>query len=294
MKQLNFRHLYYFWLTAREGSMARASELLDLAPQTLSGQIGELESQCGGLLFRRRGRGLELSELGRTVMRYADDMFTIAESLDRVLQLAPHDRPVSLAVGLSTSIHKLIAYQLLEPAFGIGREIELDCRSGQPDNLVRQLKKQQLDLVLTDRIPPEDAENRLHLHRLQSSPIAIFAAPPLAEQLRMDFPASLHGQPFLANATDTPYFNRLRQWFEEQKIRIEIRARIDDSALIKVFANHGHGIFAAPLSIRDEVCRQYRVEMVGDIAAVMDDLYAIKRGKDLIHPAVAAICQSSK
>ncbi|PSL16683.1 LysR family transcriptional activator of nhaA [Marinobacterium halophilum] len=291
LNRLNFRHLYHFWVVAREGTMARASQVLELAPQTLSSQVSALESEVGGLLFRREGRGLKLTDLGRTVQRHADAIFEAAEALQQVLQTPAEDRPLNLSVGISASIHKLIAWRLIEPALQLDRELNLSCETGRTPNLLNDLKRRDLDLILTDRPPALEPDSRLYLHDLGSSPMSLFAAPVLAEALREDFPHSLNGQPFLANAVDAPYVSQLMQWFDGAGVEVSIRAQVDDSALIKVFGHHGMGVFAAPGVIADEVCRQYQVEVIGQVESVRDQLYAITRGAHPQHAAVQAICQ---
>ncbi len=291
LNKLNFRHLYHFWIVAREGSMARASQVLSLAPQTLSSQVASLESDIGGLLFRREGRGLRLTDLGLTVQAHADEIFEAAEALQQVLQSPLNERPLRLAVGISASIHKLIAWRLIEPAFHLNREISLTSETGRTRNLLHDLKRRDLDLILTDRPPTLEPGSRFHLHDLGSSPMTLFAAPELAGRLRDGFPASLDRQPFLANAVDAPYVSRLMQWFDDVGVEVSIKAQVDDSALIKVFGHHGMGFFAAPAVIADEVCRQYQVEMIGQVAEVRDQLYAITRGVQSQHAAVQAICR---
>lgn len=293
MNNLNFRHLYYFWIIAREGSLARASELLNLAPQTLSGQLASLEVAVGGLLFKRKGRSLVLTDLGRTVFDYANEMFPVAEELKQVLGAGHSNRPVHFSIGISASIHKLIAYRMISPALELEQEVTFTSRTGTLDHLMRDLKQYQLDVVLTDQLPIPDRDFPTYSYELGTSTISIFAAPVLAAQLGPGFPANLDGQPWLANIIESPYFNRLMQWLGEQGIRPHLRAEIDDSALIKVFANHGLGLFAAPTLIAGEVCRQYQVESVGKIDAITESLYCITGKRRSGNPAVRAICEQS-
>lgn len=293
LQSLNFKHLYYFWVIAREGSLARAAQLLNLAPQTLSSQLTALESSLDSLLFRRENRRLVLTDLGQTVYRYADDMFRIADELKTVLDTRPDERALGLTAGVAASIHKLIAYQLLEPALTLTRPVRLSCRSGRPSQLLQDLKAGQLDVVLTDREPDAGMDDHCYVHPLGQTSITLFATPDLAATLQTGFPHSLQGQAFLANAVKAPYVRQLMQWFDEQGIRLDIRAEIDDSALIKVFGHQGYGVFAAPTVIADEVCRQYQVAAVGEVAEVRDQLYAVSRSRRNSHPAVAAICGQS-
>ncbi|MGM0570642.1 LysR family transcriptional regulator [Marinobacter sp.] len=289
MKDLNFRHLYYFWMIAREGGLNRAAEQLGLTPQTLSGQLASLENQLGGALFQRRNRRLTLTDFGETVFRYADEMFTTAESLSELLQQPPEHRPLSLSAGLSASIHKLIGYYLLEPALGLSREVRLHCQTGDTDSLLDRLARKELDVVLTDRQPPSERAGAFRAYRLASSSISLFAAPELAKTLREGFPDSLDGAPFLATSLDAPYFTELMNWFSGNRVRVRVTAQVDDSALIKVFGRQGLGYFAAPTVIGAEVSRQYQVESIGSIDDVRDVLYAVTRAGRIHHPAVDAI-----
>ena len=290
MDQLNLRHLYYFWVISREGSIARASELLELAPQTLSGQLATFESSVGGRLFLRERRRLILTDLGRMIRGYADDIFALTGELTDTLRLAESDRPITLYAGVSASIHKLFAYYLLQPAMTLSRPMQLECRTGRTEDLILSLKRKELDIVLTDRVPDAEAHGPFTAHPLAESSISLFAAPRLARALREGFPGTLKGQPLLANATDAPYFTRLMNWLSLQGVRMRLVARVEDSALIKVFGRQGFGVFAAPSVIRDEVCRQYEVEEIAKIEDVQDEMFAITRGRSLAHEGVRAIC----
>ncbi|MBP0049088.1 LysR family transcriptional regulator [Marinobacterium sp. AK62] len=291
LNTLNFRHLYHFWVVAQAGSMAKASRMLNLAPQTLSSQVAALESEIGGLLFRREGRGLKLTDLGQQVQSHADEIFEAAEALQQLLQTPSDERPLRLAVGISASIHKLIAWHLIEPALEQNREVNLVCETGRTPNLLSDLHRRDLDIVLTDRPPALEPDARVFLHELGRSPMCLFAAPALAQSLKPGFPHSLNEQPFLANAVDAPYVSELMQWFADQGVSLSMRAQVDDSALIKVLGHHGLGVFAAPEVIAEEVCRQYQVEFIGRVDTVYDRLYAITRGAHPQHPAVQAICR---
>lgn len=292
MENLNLRHLYYFWVIAREGSIVAAADHLGLTSQTLSGQLATFESSIDGPLFRRANRRLQLTDLGQTVFGYADDMFQTAQALTDVLRQPPEDRPLSLSVGITASIHKLIAYQLTRPALELPREVRLSCRTGDNDELLRRLHQQELDVVLTDRQPASGEASQFHAYRLASSSMSLFAAPALAQELTEGFPQSLEGQPFLATSVDAPYVTGLMNWFSSQDIRVKVAAEVDDSALIKVFGSEGLGYFAAPTAIREEVCRQYRVVHVARINEVRDVLFAITRARGSHHSAVAALLEA--
>lgn len=289
MENINLRHLYYFWVIAREGSIVRAAEHLDLTPQTLSGQLATFEASVGGSLFRRANRALQLTDFGQTVLGYADEMFQTAQALSDVLSQPPENRPLSLSIGIAASIHKLIAYHLTEPVLTLDREVRLRCHTGDPYLLLKRLAQREIDIVLTDRQPASDDAERFRTYRLASSSMSLFAVPELAEGLRSNFPRSLDGQPFLATSLKAPYVTALMNWFASQNIRVKVVAEVDDSALIKVFGRQGLGYFAAPTVIQDEVCRQYQVEHIARISEVRDTLYAVTRSGKSHNAAVAEL-----
>lgn len=294
LEKLNLRHLYYFWVIAREGAIVRAAEHLGLTPQTLSGQLAALESEFGNALFRRANRALQLTDFGQTVFGYADDMFRTAQALNDVLRQPPEHRPLSLSVGIAASIHKLIAYYLTRPALSLSREVRLSCHTGDTTELLKRLGQRELDVVLTDRQPGSGEASQFRSYRVATSSMSLFAAPDLAASLTENFPESLNGQPFLATSLDAPYINALRNWFSSQGIRVNVVAEIDDSALIKVYGRQGLGYFAAPTSIREEVCRQYQVVHVASIDAVRDTLYAVTRSRGGHNDAVAELLKERR
>ncbi|MEL0168437.1 MAG: LysR family transcriptional regulator [Pseudomonadaceae bacterium] len=289
MDQLNLRHLQYFWTIARAGSIVRAAESLDLSPQTLSGQLATLEASLGNRLFRRANRSLQLTDFGKTVFAYADDIFQSVQSLTDILQQPPENRPLNLSVGIAASIHKLIAYHLTEPALALPRPVHLVCQTGETGQLLKLLGQRELDILLTDRQPDFKDAGQFRATRLASSSISLFATPELSARLKPGFPQSLDRQPFLTTSLNAPYINELMNWFASKHIRINVVAEVDDSALIKVFGRQGLGYFAAPTVISNEVCRQYEVECIGSIREVRETLYAVTRARSSGTAAVAAL-----
>lgn len=289
MDHLNLRHLQYFWMIARAGSIVRAAESLNLSPQTLSGQLATLEATLGSALFRRTNRSLRLTDFGQTVFSYAEEIFQTVQALDDVLQQPPEDRPLNLSVGIAASIHKLIAYHLTAPALALPRAVHLRCQTGETGQLLKRLGQRELDILLTDRQPDFKDAGQFRATRLASSSISLFATPELSDRLKPGFPASLDRQPFLTTSLNAPYINELMNWFAAQSIRIDIVAEVDDSALIKVFGREGIGYFAAPTVICAEVCRQYEVDCIGSIDQVRETLYAVTRARSSGNAAVTAL-----
>ena len=302
MNNLNYKHLRYFWMVAKTGSIVRASEQLYLSPQSISGQLGELENSLGVQLLKKAGRGLALTEMGRKIFSYADEIFSLGTELLEVAHQQPVKKSTPFRIGITDSVAKAIAYQVIEPVLHLDEPIRLICREGKLASLLSEMSVNQLDLVIADRPMPANLNVRAHNHLLGESKLAIFAAKSLIEAYSemyietaqaKTFPYHLHGAPFLLPGEDFTYQKKLIAWFEAKKIYPTIVGEFDDGALLKSFGQAGAGFFAAPLAIADYICRQYAVEQVGHIDSVTEQLYAITTERRLTHPAVIAIVKAT-
>ena len=294
MEWLNYHHLLYFWMVAREGSVTRASSELRLAQPTISTQIRMLESSLGEKLFERQGRNLVLTDVGREVYRYADEIFALGrELLDVVRNRAP-GRALRLAVGIADVLPKLVVYRLLEPVLRLEQPVHIVCREGKPEPLLADLAIHKLDLVLADSPVGANTSVRVFHHLLGECGVTFFATGALATRHRRKFPASLGGAPLLLPAEGSVVRRSLMQWLDAQGIHPNVVSEFEDSALLKAFGAAGAGIFPASTVIEDEVRRQYAVEVVGRTTAVRERFYAVSAQRRLKHPAVVAVCEAAR
>jgi LysR family transcriptional activator of nhaA len=294
MDWLNYHHLMYFWVTAREGSISRACDQLHLAQPTVSSQIRKLEQALGEKLFSRVGRRLELTDAGRLVYRYADEIFSLGQELTDAVRGRPTGRPLRLTVGAPEVIPKLIVHRLLQPALQLDEAVRIECREGKLDKLLQQLATHDLDLVLSDS--PVGSLTRIHAfnHALGDCAVTIFGSNKLASRHAKDFPDSLQGAPFLLPSRHTWLRRALDQWLDGHGIQPEIAAEFEDSALMKVFGQSGLGLFPGPSAIEQEIVRQYNVRPIGRIDDVREQYFAISVERRLKHPAVVAICNAAR
>jgi len=294
MKWLNYHHLFYFWTAAKEGGVVKASEKLNLAQPTVSGQIKVLEEALGERLFERRGRGLVLTETGRLVYRYADEIFSLGRELMDTLQHRPTGQPLRLNVGVTDVLPKLVAYHLLEPAYHLDQTVRITCHEGKVDQLIGDMALYKLDIILSDA--PINPTNRMQAynHLLGECGVSFVAIQPLADQLRSDFPRSLNQAPFLLPTDNTTLRRSLDQWFEAQNIYPDIVAELEDSALMKTFGQSGKGVVPLPDIIDREAATAYDLRLIGRIASIREQFYAITPDRRLKHPAVIAIAEEAR
>jgi LysR family transcriptional activator of nhaA len=293
MEFLNYHHLRYFWAAAREGSVTRASEKLHISQPAVSAQIRDLEQALGEELFTRSGRSIALTEAGRVVQRYAEDIFGLGAELLQTLKGRPTGRPARLRVGIANVIPKLIAHRLLEPAFALPEPVRVQCLEDRPERLLAELAIHGLDLILTDVPAGPTVKVKAYSHLLGECGVSVFGVERLAKARRRGFPRSLDGAPFLLPTADAALRRSLDQWFEAKGIRPDIVGEFDDSALLKVFGQSGAGLFPVPSAIEAEVRRQYGVRLVGHIEAI-ERFYAITVERKLKHPAVVAISEAAR
>jgi LysR family transcriptional regulator, transcriptional activator of nhaA len=297
MENLNYKHLRYFWMVAKTGSIVRASEQLFCSPQSISGQLGELENNLGVQLLKKAGRGLVLTDMGRRIFSYADEIFALGSELIEVTQHQQVKKSTPFRIGISDSVAKSIAYKIIEPVLHLDEPIRLICREGKLASLLSEMSVNQLDLVIADRPMPANINVRAHNHLLGESKLAIFASKGLAEtyaqRADLQFPFNLNGAPFLLPGEDFTFQKKLIDWFESKKIYPRVVGEFDDGALLKSFGQAGAGFFAASTAIADYVCKQYQVEKIGQVDKVTEQLYAITTERRLTHPAVMAIVQAT-
>lgn len=289
MEWLNYHHLLYFWTVAREGSIRAASDELRLAPSTISAQLKQLQEQLGHPLLKRTGRNLVLTEMGRTVYQYADEIFMIGRELMDFVHGRQDGRPRRLDVGVSGMLPKTVALKLLEPALDGDEPVHLVVREDRQAQLLAELALHQLDVVITDVPVGPDARVKAYNHLLGECGVVFVAPEDTAERYLDDFPRSLDAAPFLYPSSESAMRRMLDHWFEARDIHPIVAAEFDDSALMKAFGQSGMGVFAVPAIVVEEVERSYRVKRIGMAEGLVERFYAVSIERRLKHPAVAEI-----
>lgn len=294
MRHLNYSHLFYFWTVAREGSIAKASKLLHLTPQTISGQLKLLEDSIGEPLFHRVGRGLVLSESGQVVNQYAEEIFSLGAELASRVRDKSTSNPLTLNVGIVNSIPKLIAYRLLSPALDMENALRVVCYEADLEDLLGDLSVHQLDIILSDRPLPRGLGVKAFNHPLIKSSVSFFCHWSLAENYLDDFPESIRDAPVLLPLPTNPLRRQLDEWFADNDVAPKIVAEFDDSALLKAFGGAAIGLFPAPDAISEEIQSMYEAKKIGSIPELSESYYAISSERKVTHPAVSIICEAAK
>jgi len=294
MEWLNYHHLLYFWMVAKEGSVTAAAEALRLSQPTVSGQVKQLEDSLDERLFRRVGRHLELTEMGKVAFRYADEIFTLGKEMQDLFSGRIARRQERLTIGVSDLVPKLILYRLIEPALGLEPPVRVVCREDKTERLLAELSIHDLDLVLAEAPIAGQASVRAFNHLLGETGVSFFATPTLARGLSKGFPESLDDAPLLVPTENTLLRRSLEHWLTDRGIRPRIVAEFEDSALLKAFGSEGAGVFPGPTAIERQICDVYRVKVVGRTTDVRERFYAITVERRIKHPAVRLISDMAK
>lgn len=292
-QDLNYRHLYYFWVVAKEGGMARAADRLGMAVQTVSTQVRELERSLGHTLLKPAGRGLRLTDAGVATMRQAEQIFQLGEQLPTAIQDAVGSPIVRLTVGISDGLPKLAVRRLMQPVMQTPN-LRLLCHEDRFEDLLGDLALHRLDVVLADRAAPPNPNLKVYSHSLGSSALAWYACAPLHASAHRGFPASLATVPVLLPTTQSAVRARLDQWFERVGVKPNIVGEFEDSALLKTFGAAGMGVFPAAEWVHDELSARYQVTQVGPCDGVEEHFFAIAAQKKVLHPLVQRLLPTQR
>ena len=294
MEWVNYHHLLYFWVVAREGGLLPAGRVLRLSHPTLSAQIHALEDALGEKLFAKVGRKLALTEVGRVVFRYADEIFTLGREMLDTVKGRSTGQPLRLNVGVVDVVPKLVVRRLLQPALSLSEPVRIVCYEASYEKLLAELALHSLDIVIAESPVPSGSSVRAFNHLLGETGVSFFGAKSLASAFKRGFPKSLDGAPMLLPLDNSVLGRALHQWFDRHGIKPRVVAQFEDSALLKVFGADGVGIFTAPTAVEKEVCRQYGVSVLGRAPEVRERFYAVSVERRLKNPAIVAISEAAR
>ena len=289
MDWLNFHHLRYFWMVAREGGLRQAAEKLHVSPPSISAQIHELEAALGEKLFRRAGRANVLTDAGQIALRYADEIFGLGRELAAAIKQQPTTKALRLHVGVADSFPKLVTQQILQPVFAMPQAVHVICREGKVTDLLGQLAAHRLDVVLADEPATGGLKMRVFNHPLGECGVTFCAGPRLAATLRKGFPRSLHHAPALLPAEGTGLRRSVEQWFQSLGIAPRVLAEFEDAALMKVMAADGRGFIPVPTLVAQEAIDRFSLRIIGATEQCREQFFAVTADRRIHHPAVAVI-----
>jgi len=290
---LNYHHLRYFHAVAREGSVSRAAEKLRISQPSICAQVKQLEVALGETLYRRSGRSIVLTDFGRTIQGYAEEILALGRELLTVSRRAPSVRTPRLQIGIVDSFPKLLSLDILRPVFAQVPPVHVTCHEGKIDDLLGQLAAHRLDALLADEPPPSSAKVKTFTHAIGTSGVTFCASPALAQTLTGRFPRNLHGAPILLPTQNTALRRDLEKWFHAVNIEPLVVGEFEDAALSKIVATEGIGITTVPTIVQSEAIERYGFVSIGRTTECQIRLYLISAERRLEHPVVALLARKA-
>jgi LysR family transcriptional activator of nhaA len=294
MAKLNYHHLQYFYAIATHGSIAQASIIMHITPQTLSAQLSLLEAQLGYNLFDRKGKRLVLNDMGHITLGYAQEIFSLGDELIHSLKNHSTDFSFRFSIGVTDVIAKVFSFNFLKSVYDMDDSIKLVCKETSLDVLLGELAINKLDAVLSDASLPIGSPLKAYSHLVGKSGISFFAHKSIATTLAANFPQSLDGNPFFTAGEGSNQRLSVLSWFNELKISPKIIGEFDDSVLTKYFGQAGYGIFCAPTIIENHVTEQFEVKVIGKTTEITEHYYLISPERKVKHPAVQHLLTEGK
>lgn len=294
MKQLNYNHLYYFYLTAKEGSISAACKLLHLTPQTISGQLATLEDYLGLRLFERHGKRLVLNDNGKLMYSYAEDIFNLGHELLQRLEPNQFNQQSTFSIGITDVIPKVFAYDLIKPIFDSERAIKVVCKEGELEQLLGDLALNKLDAILSDCPIPPGKSIKAYSQKITDSGLTFYIASSNYDSVEGEFPSNLNNQNLLLPGEQSSIKLSILSWLDDHDLHPNITAEFDDSALTKLFGQSGYGVFCTPTIVEKHVLETYQVKVIGRTDEVKEQLYMISSERKAKHPAIMMINESFK
>lgn len=294
MAKLNYHHLQYFHAIATHGSIAQASKVMHITPQTLSAQLSLLEEQLGYSLFERKNKRLVLNEMGHKTLGYAQEIFRLGDELMDALKSHSTDFAFRFSIGVTDVIAKVFSFNFLKAIYSMDDSVKLICKENSLDLLLGELAVNKLDAVLSDKPLPTGSRLKAYSHLVGQSGLSFFTHPELAQKLQQNFPYSLHQTPFFTAGKGSNQRLSVLSWFNELNITAKVIGEIDDSILTKYFGQAGYGVFCAPTIIENHVLEQFNVDLVGRTQDVIEHYYLISPERQVKHPAVQHLLEESK
>ena len=291
MKNLNFRHLLYFWQVAKLGHLTRAARELRVSQSALSAQIRQLEQYLGRPLFEREGRRLALTEFGATVLDYADDIFGLGQELMATVRGGTGQPLRQLRVGAVATLSRNFLENLLRPLFG-KPGLRLSLESGSLAELLGRLQVHNLDVVFSNRAVIAEAGKAWRCVRIDHQSVCLVGPPrPRGKPLRL--PADLSRARIVLPGQSSDIRSQFDLWCEKHRLRIDIAAEVDDMAMLRLLARDSGAITVLPEVVVQDELREGRLQRYCAVSGVFENFYAITTSRRTPAPLLEALLSGS-
>lgn len=279
MDSLNYHHLYYFWVIAREGSVSKASAKLRLAQSTVSAQLKSLENILGHDLFTREKRAIELTETGRLVLDYAETIFSTGRELLDVVRHRVKSKQTAVRVGAINSISKYLQVEFVQPALK-RPDVRLLMVEASLPTLLRQLQNHTLDVVISNMPVPTDRLRGAYNHELGEIDVWVVGQPKFVKRTAK-FPKSLATLPVYVPTHQSRVRSDFDLYCEQVGVVPNIRGEIEDVAILRAIALAGAGVAILPEIATRRDIKDKTLVMIDRLPTVRETMWAITTSRKM-------------
>lgn len=287
MVQLNYHHLYYFKVIATEGSISKAAVKLRLGQPTLSMQLKQFEDTIGHKLFERVNRSLVLTEMGRLVLSYANEIFRMGGEMLEAIQDRPQQKKLKLHVGALDSVPKSLVKKLMQKALAFGN-CTVTILEGEGPELIKDLLEHKLDLVLSNASAPSLTQERIYARSLVKMPL-IVAGSDKFKNLSRNFPQSLSKQPFIFPTGHSRVRHEIEHYLEEQILDVDLIGETQDTSLMKALALSGEGLIVISEPAIQEHIDGKRLSKIGELEGYYEEIWLIAAQRKIQNPIAQSL-----
>lgn len=287
MKNLNFKHLFYFWQVARVGHLTRAAAALHVSQSALSAQIRQLESYLGRPLFERSGRSLLLTEFGTSVLDYAQGIFGLGEELMASVRSAAGQPSQQLRVGAVATLSRNFLDNLLRPLLG-RPGLRLALESGSLDELLGRLQRHNIDVVFANRPVVSEAGKPWRCVRIDRQSVCL-VGPPRPGRRKFALPGDIATARLVLPGPNSDIRSQFDQWCERRRLQPKILAEVDDMAMLRLLARDSGEITLLPEVVVQDELREGRLQRYCAVPGVHENFYAITAYRRSPSPLVEAL-----
>lgn len=292
MRDLNFHHLYYFWVVAKEGHLTRAAQQLHVSQSALSTQIRKLQEQLGHELFTRDGRKLRLTEVGHLVLEYAESIFSLGSELLALTESGDLQRLQRLRIGSVATLSRNFQENFLRPVIGEAK-VKLVMQSASLEELLEQLRVHKLDLVLSNRAVAADNSTPWRCQQIAEQSVCI-VGPPGSAASEFRFPEDLGTMPLLLPGPSSDIRSQFDLLCEELDVEIDPYAEVDDMAMLRLLTRDSGGLAVVPEVVVQDELRSGRLQRYHVLENVVERFYAITAKRHFEMVALTTLLEQSQ
>lgn len=279
---LNFNHLYYFHVTATEGSVKAAAERLGVTQPTVSEQIRMLERSLGLALFDRTGGGMRLTQAGRQALEHTTAMFVAGERLVAALGKADAASYVTLRVGVSAAVSRTVAADFLMPVLTLD-QCKPKVQIGDFNQMLRELRDHELDLVIGETEPTELARPDLEIATIHRPRLVAIGHPAMAPRPDWEDVRLLEYRP------SSIYHWEVDAFLEEKGLRPTAMGEVDDAFLMLEAVARGGFVAFVPRILAREAVALGRVKVLESMTPKSAAVHALYHKGETVDLARAAV-----